>query len=127
MRLGFSYREQIAAWNEIHSTFARNFDVKGPSPFAAFSEAHQEGSALFPVIWDLDVDEDRVYVLWAQGGDERGFRVDVFDAGDGELTGYFYTQTPSDEKNMFIEADGNDFYTLDYSYGIVYKYRMYPL
>jgi hypothetical protein len=89
MRLGFSYREQIAAWNEIHSTFARNFDVKGPSPFAAFSEAHQEGSALFPVIWDLDVDEDRVYVLWVQGGD--------------------------------------DFYTLDYSYGIVYKYRMYPL
>lgn len=65
------------------------WSVKGPSPFAAFSEAHQEGSALFPVIWDLDVDDDRVYVLWVQGGD--------------------------------------DFYTLDCSYGIVYKYRMYPM
>lgn len=101
------------------------WSVTGPSSFSAYSVQHEFGSSLNPVVWDLDVDQGRVFVLWAQGGDHRGYRVDVFDAYDGEYTGHFYTQTPSDEKNMFIEIDGDDFYTLDFEYGIIYKYRMY--
>lgn len=102
------------------------WSVTGPSSFSAFSVQHEFGASLSPVVWDLDVDQGRVFVLWAQGGDHRGYRVDVFDAYDGEFTGCFYSQTPSDEKNMFIEIDGDDFYTLDFDYGIIYKYKMYP-
>lgn len=122
------YYASLADYNvaKYDSTGTFVWSVKGPSSFSAYSEPQEKGSILNPVVWDLDVDQDRVFVLWAQGGGDRGYRVDVFDAHDGEFTGYFYTQTPSDEKNMFIEIDGNDFYTLDYNYGIVYKYCMCP-
>lgn len=100
------------------------WSVAGPSSLSAYSEMHAEGSALYPVVWDLDVNQNQVFVLWAQDGDDRGYRVDVFDADDGVFTGYFYTQTPSDEKNMAIEIDGNDFYTLDYDFGLVYRYSI---
>ncbi|MCK5034441.1 MAG: 6-bladed beta-propeller [Candidatus Sabulitectum sp.] len=103
------------------------WSVTGPSSFSAYSVQHELGSSLHPVVWDLDVDQGRVFVLWAQGGDHRGYRVDVFDAYDGEFTGCFYSQTPSDEKNMFIGIDGDDFYTLDFDYGVIYKYKMYPI
>ena len=101
------------------------WSVEGSSSLSAYSEMHAEGgSTLYPVVWDLDVDMNQVFVLWAQNGDDRGYRVDVFDADDGVFTGYFYTQTPSDEKNMSIEIDGIDFYTLDYNWGMVNKYSM---
>lgn len=107
------------------STGAFVWSVEGPSSLSAYSEMHAEGgNALYPVVWDLDVNQNQVFVLWAQDGDDRGYRVDVFDADDGAFNGYFYTQTPSDEKNMSIEIDGNDFYTLDYDFGMVYKYSM---
>ncbi len=107
------------------STGAFVWSVEGPSSLAAYSEMHVEGgNALYPVVWDLDVDQNQVFVLWAQDGDDRGYRVDIFDTDDGTFTGYFYTQTPSDEKNMSIEIDGNDFYTLDYNFGVVYKYSI---
>ncbi len=107
------------------STGAYVWSVEGPSSLAAYSEMHAEGgNLLYPVVWDLDVDQHQVFVLWAQDGDDRGYRVDVFDADDGAFKGYYYTQTPSDEKNMSIEIADNDFYTLDYNYGTVYKYSM---
>ncbi len=102
------------------------WSVTGPYTCSAYSVQYETGSSLHPVVWDLDVDQDRVFVLLAQDGDHRGYRVDVFDAYNGEFTGSFYSQTPSDEKNMFIEIDGDDFYTLDFDYGIIHKYKMYP-
>ncbi len=107
--------------NKYDSTGVLVWSVDGPCPFEAYST---EGT-ITPVVWDLDVEDDRVYVLWAQRGDERGYRVDVFRADDGELAGYFYTRTPSEaERNMFINVDGNDIYTVAYDDGIIYKYRM---
>lgn len=111
--------------NKYDSTGVFMWSVDGPSPFDAYFTESNEGSTITPVIWDLDVEGDRVYVLWAQGGDERGYRVDVFSTDDGGSVGYFYTQTPSEgERNMFINVDGNDFYTVAYDDGIIYKYRM---
>ena len=107
--------------NKYDSAGVFVWSVDGPSPFEAYST---EGT-ITPVIWDLDVEGDRVYVLWAQGGDERGYRVDVFSTDDGELVGYFYTRTPSEaEGNMFINVDGDDIYTVAYDDGIIYKFRM---
>lgn len=100
------------------------WSTEGASSVTAYSEAGEEGNLLHPVVWDIDVDEDRVYVLWAQDGNERGYRVDVFDANNGEFISYFYTQTPSDEKNMSIEINRDEFYTLDYDFGLVHKYSM---
>lgn len=111
--------------NKYDSTGVFVWSVDGPSPFEAYFTESNEGSTITPVIWDLDVEGDRVYVLWAQGGDERGYRVDMFNSDDGEPVGYFYTQTPSEaERNMFINVDGDDFYTVAYDDGIIYKYRM---
>ena len=107
--------------NKYDSAGVFLWSVDGPCPFEAYAT---EGT-ITPVIWDLDVEGDRVYVLWAQGGNERGYRVDVFSTDDGELVGYFYTQTPSEaERNMFINIDGDDFYTVSYDDGIIYKFRM---
>jgi hypothetical protein len=107
--------------NKYDSTGEFVWSVDGPCPFEAYST---EGT-ITPVIWDLDVEGDRVYVLWAQGGDERGYRVDVFSTDDGELVGYFYTRTPSEaERNMFINVDGDDIYTVAYNDGLIYKFRM---
>ncbi|MCK5115381.1 MAG: 6-bladed beta-propeller [Candidatus Aegiribacteria sp.] len=111
--------------NKYDSTGVFVWSVDGPCPFEAYFTDSNEGSTITPVIWDLDVEGDRVYVLWAQGGDERGYRVDVFSTDDGEPAGYFYTRTPSEaERNMFINVDGDDIYTVAYDDGIIYKYRM---
>lgn len=100
------------------------WSVIGPCSLESYSVQHEDGSSLHPIIWDLDVNQDHVFILWAQGGNNSGYRIDVLDANNGEFAGYFYTQTPSEEKNMFIEIDGNDFYTVDYLNGIIYKYHM---
>lgn len=101
------------------------WSITGPSSSVSYSVQHELGSTLFPIVWDLDVEQNQVFVLWAQGGNDRGYRVDVFDACSGDFNGYFYTQTPSEEKNMFMEVNGNNFYTIDSDYGIVYKYSMH--
>jgi hypothetical protein len=106
------------------STGAFVWSTEGPSSLTAYSESVEDGNLLYPVVWDLDVDQERVYVLWAQDGNERGYRVDVFDSANGEIIGYFYSQTPSDEKNMAIEINGDDFYTLDYDNGFVHRYTI---
>lgn len=100
------------------------WSVIGTSSFSAYSEQHELGSSLHPVIWDLDVEQGQVFILWAQGGDDRGYRVDVFDADNGNFSGHFYTQTPSEMQNMFIEINDDYFLTVDYEAGIVYKYLM---
>lgn len=100
------------------------WSIVGPSSFSAYSEQHELGSSLHPVIWDLDVEQGQVFILWAQGGDDRGYRVDVFDADNGNFSGHFYTQTPSEMQNMFIEINDDYFFTVDYEAGIVYKYLM---
>ncbi len=92
------------------STGTLMWAVEGPSPFEAHfkpPETEEEGYTVIPVVCDLDIEGDRAYVLWAQGGDERGYRVDVFNTDDGELVGYFYTH------NLYIL---NNCYVSLYSY-----------
>lgn len=103
------------------------FTVEGVTPFEASYEPQPPHGqrTLNPVVWDLCVDQNRIYVLWAQGVEESGYRVDVFDKDSGEIMGYFYTQVPSDERNMFIEVvNGTDFYTASYTDAIVNKFTM---
>lgn len=103
------------------------FTVEGVTPFEASYEPQPPHGqrTLYPVVWDLCVDQNRIYVLWAHGVKESGYRVDVFDKDSGEILGYFYTQVPSDERNMFIEVvDGTDFYAASYSDAIVKKFTM---
>lgn len=113
---------------EVHkydSSGAFVWSEEGPSTLTAYSERNAEGgNLLYPVVWDLDVDRDQVFVLWAQDGDERGYRVDVFHTDTGEFTGFFYTGTRSEENSMSIEIEGSDFYTIDYDFGLVQKYSM---
>jgi hypothetical protein len=98
--------------------------VRGPSPYEVGFEQFENGTGIIPVVWDLDVDGNRVYVLWAQGGDVRGNRVDVFGADDGELEGYFYTQVPSEKWNWSIEVSRDFFYTVDYDGAKIHKFSM---
>lgn len=103
------------------------FTVEGMTPYeASYQRQPPYGQrTLTSVVMDLCVDGNRIYVLWAQGGDENGYRVDVFDKNSGEILGYFYTQVPSEEPNMFIEVvDGTDFYTASYSDAMVYRFKM---
>ena len=99
--------------------------VQGESSNEAYVESSEEsGNLLYPVVWDLDVSEGWVYVLWAQGGDENGYRVDLFDSGTGEFIGYFFTGVPSETMNMCIEIEGNHFFTVDYDNAIIYRYNL---
>ncbi|MBD3278808.1 MAG: hypothetical protein GF388_10960 [Candidatus Aegiribacteria sp.] len=103
------------------------FTVEGSTPFEARYEPQPPHGmrTLIPVVMDLCVDQNRVYVLWGQGAEERGSRVDVLDKDTGELLGYFYTQVPTEQCNVFIEViDGTFFYTASYSDAIVYKFTM---
>ena len=99
--------------------------TKGNCPFTAFSEPLPGYThTLTPVVWDLDVADDKVFVLWAQEGTEIGFRIDIYDSGNGEYLGYFYSQTPSEERNSCIEISNRQFYITDYSSGLAYKFNM---
>jgi len=103
------------------------FTVEGVSPHEESykRELPYGGRTLTPIVIDLCVDQNRIYVLWAQGGTENGYRVDVFDKDSGEILGYFQTQVPSERPNMGINiVNGTDFYTASYDDAIVYKFRM---
>ncbi|MBN1149694.1 hypothetical protein JXA84_00550, partial [candidate division WOR-3 bacterium] len=68
------------------------FSVKGNTPYEViFSEDHNFNS----IVWDMRIRRGKIFVLWAQGGEERGHRVDVFDKDEGLFLGYFYTGIPS--------------------------------
>lgn len=99
------------------------WSVQGESSNRAYAVSSEEsGSMLYPVIWDLDVYGGLVYVLWAQDGEERGYRVDVFDSETGEFMGYFFTDVPSETMNMCIEVNGDHFFTIDYDNALIYRY-----
>jgi hypothetical protein len=103
------------------------YTIEESSPFDARYEPQPPHGmrTLIPVVMDLCVDENRIYVLWGQGADERGSRVDILDKDTGELLGYFYTQVPTEQCNVFIEVvDGTHLYTASYSNAIVYKFRI---
>ncbi len=103
------------------------YAVEGETPFEAGWEPQPPYGqrTVIPVVWDLCVDQDRIYVLWAQEGMERGYRVDVFNKDSGELLGYFYSQVPSETRNMFIKiVDGSIFFTASRDDGIVCKFNM---
>jgi len=103
------------------------YSVVGESTHEAIYERHHPLGLrrITPVVWDLCVSEDRVYVLWGQGVTESGYRVDVFDKDSGELLGYFFTQVPSEKPNVSIEVvDGRYFYTASYEDAVVYKFEM---
>jgi len=109
------------------STGTLVWSEEGFSPHALdFTGANGEGATIVPVVWDIDVEDGLVYVLWAQGETEEGYRVDVFDAESGEFLGFFHTHTPSEQMNMFIEVDDNYLYTVAYDEGIVFRYRIVP-
>jgi hypothetical protein len=73
------------------------------------------GSTLVaPVVWDLCVDEGRVYVMWGQGAGESGACVDVYDCDTGDFLGFFHTQVPAMDRPLFIAVrNGEMFYTDD--------------
>jgi hypothetical protein len=97
----------------------------GAIEYEPYSISHgEEGSELVPVVMDLDVEANRVFVLWAQGVTDNGYRVDVYDADNGHLEGYFYTLVPSDTRNWSIEITDNHFFVVDYENAIVYRYDM---
>ncbi|PIE51488.1 hypothetical protein CSA37_10795 [Candidatus Fermentibacteria bacterium] len=103
------------------------YSVVGESPHEAIYDPQPPHGqrVLTPVVWDLCVSEDRVYVLWDQGVTESGYRVDVYDKDSGELLGYFFTQVPSEKPNVSIEVvDGRYFYTASYEDAVVYEYEM---
>ena len=104
------------------------YAVEGETPFKASWEPQPPYGkrTVTPVVWDLCVDQNRIYVLWAQGWTEKGYRVDVFNKNSGELLGYFYSQVPSETRNMFIKVvDGTYFYTASRDDGIVYKFEIF--
>ena len=121
------YYTSIADY-DVHkydSTGAFIWATKGNCPFTYYSESMTGfGRTIIPVVWDLDVADSKVFVLWGQEGTEAGYRVDVYDSESGEFLGYFYSQTPSEERNTCIEIDNGQFYTTDYSNAIAYKYDM---
>ncbi len=103
------------------------YSIEGETPFGASWEPQPPYGqrTLTPVVWDLCVDQDRIYVLWAQEGTDRGYRVDVFNKNSGELLGFFYSLVPSETRNMFIKiVDGSCFYTASLDDGIVYQFEM---
>ncbi|MCK5133925.1 MAG: 6-bladed beta-propeller [Candidatus Sabulitectum sp.] len=111
--------------NKYDSTGTFIWATTGNCPFSSYSEQMPGyGHTITPVVWDLDVSGNKVFVLWGQEGTEAGYRVDVYDSSSGEFVGYFYSQTPSEERNTCIEIDNGQFYTADYSSGIAYKYNM---
>ncbi len=103
------------------------YAVEGETPFEASWEPQPPYGqrTVFPVVCDLCVDQNRIYVLWAQEGLGKGYRVDVFNRNSGELLGYFYSQVPSETRNPFIKiVDGIYFFTASMDDGIVYKFEM---
>lgn len=103
------------------------FINEGSTPFEARYERQSPNGmrTLFPVVRDLCIDQNCIYVLWGQGADERGSRVDVLDKYSGEILGFFYTQVPTEMGNVFAEVvEGTDFYTASYSDAVVYKFSM---
>lgn len=126
---GYLYYTSIVDYRVFKYDLEGNliFTVKGETPFEASYEPQPPYGqrTLSPVIVDLCVAENRIYVLWGQGFDERGSRVDVFDKDSGEILGYFYTQLASDQHNVFIEIyNGTDFYTASYDDALVCKFEM---
>ncbi|MCK5036520.1 MAG: hypothetical protein KAS73_11545 [Candidatus Sabulitectum sp.] len=141
---GYVYYTSIMDYKifKYDSTGVLVYSVEGETPFEASWEPKPPYGmrTVTPVVWDLCVDQNRIYVLWAQEGGEsnrastesvpgvsteRGYRVDVFNKNSGELLGYFYSQVPSETRNMFIKVvDGTYFYTASHDDGIVYKFEM---
>ncbi|MBD3277974.1 MAG: 6-bladed beta-propeller [Candidatus Aegiribacteria sp.] len=77
-----------------------------------------------PVIWDLCVEDDKIFVLWAQGSSELGYRIDVFRKDTGELLGHFFSGAPSEIHNMCIIIKDMIFYVGDYYNDNVYVFRL---
>ncbi len=103
------------------------YSIEGQTPFEATWEPQPPYGqrTMIPVVWDLCVDQDKIYVLWAQDGLDRGYRVDVFDKNTGDLLGFFYSMVPSVTRNTFIKiVDGSFFYTASHDDGILYKFEM---
>ncbi len=106
------------------STGTLEWSVKGPSPYEIYYEEMENGFNIIPVAWDLDVADTFVYVSWAQGGDEEGNRIDVFNADDGSLEYYFFSQVPTEKWNFSIEIDGDSFYAVDYDGAMIHCFQI---
>lgn len=101
------------------------WETDGPMEFEPYTISHgEDGSELVPVVMDLDYEDNRVFVLWAQGVTDNGYRVDVFDSDDGNLEGYFYTLVPSQARNWSIEINANHFFVVDYENAFIHRYDM---
>ena len=101
------------------------WETDGPMEIEPYTISHgEEGSELVPVVMDLDYADNRVFVLWAQGVTDNGYRVDVFDSDDGNLEGYFYTLVPSQARNWSIEVNAHHFFVVDYENAHIHKYDM---
>ncbi len=101
------------------------WSVEGVCPYELQLEEHELGGYnMIPVVWDLDVSGNRVYVLWAQGADSRGNRVDVYNKDDGMLEFYFYTEVPVEKWNYSIDVYDDLVYVVDHDGAMIYCFSI---
>ncbi len=101
------------------------WSVEGGYPYELQLEEQEPGGYnMIPVVWDLDVSGDRVYVLWAQGAELRGSRVDVYNKDSGELEFYFYTEVPVERWNYSIDIHDDLVYVVDHDGAMIYCFQM---
>lgn len=111
--------------NKYDSTGKTIYTIKGDTPYHVMFEGYNNRT-IIPVIWDICVDSNnRLYVLWGQGGEENGNRVDVYNTNNSEFLGYFHTGVKSEDRNMFIYIDNQGFfYTATLDSCRLYKFKM---
>ena len=120
---GFIYYTSIADYKIFKFDLNGNlmYSIEGDIPFMVEFEDH----TIIPVVWDLSVSEKYLYVLWGQEGQNNGNRVDVYNKSSGNFEGYFYTQVPTNERNLFIKIINDDiFYTCSLDSCKLYQFKI---
>jgi hypothetical protein len=78
-----------------------------------------------PSVWDLCVDDGMVFVLWGEGEEQAGARVDVFSCETGDFMGLFNAGIPTEGRPSFIcVRNGRDLYTADADSAMVYRLEL---
>lgn len=121
---GFIYYTSTADY-QIYKCDAQGnivYSVEKSIPYEVF---FGEDHTTKPLVWDMQIRNGNIYVLWAQGGEEKGHRVDVFDKDEGLFLGCFYTGIPSDEITPFFDViDDSIFVTGSLDSCKLFKFRM---
>ena len=105
------------------------FDNEGIEIYSFYGETPYkiiyEDNTITPVIFDICLAGDKIYVLWGQGGEEKGNRVDVYNSNTGDFLGFFHTGVATELINPFIYIDDEGFfYTASLDSYKLYKFKM---